>query len=159
MPATPAPEPFPDDPRPVFEGDWAKADGQARSAHRTRVNAWYQRHPEERPSAKGDGKGGGKGAKGGGDAQSRMDAGNGRHERHERQDANLATLRRIQAMPDAHASDVIRAVEAEQRILERVEQEQRAEQHGPLLALRDALSAIPEAERVGALDSLLRVEG
>ena len=37
-------EPEGHDPRPVFEGDWGKADGKARQAHLVRVNAWKQRN-------------------------------------------------------------------------------------------------------------------
>ena len=38
-------EPEGHEPRPVFEGDWGKADGRARQAHLTKVNAWKRRQP------------------------------------------------------------------------------------------------------------------
>ena len=123
------------DPRPVFAGDWGKADGKTRQAHLVKVNAWKRRN-EQKP-------------------QTRMDT---RSEQAERHADNLATLRAIQASSKSLASDRIRAVEAEQRILLREAEEERQREHGPLIDLRLALELIPPHERVAALGELLGVE-
>jgi hypothetical protein len=60
--------------------------------------------------------------------------------------------------PGALASDRIRAVEARERILSKQAEEQALEAHGPLVALGDALRALPEGERVEALSTLLDVQ-
>ena len=73
-------------------------------------------------------------------------------------DADVRTLDAIINTSTSLASDRIRAIEAKQRILARLEQEEREREHGPLIDLRYALEAIPEAERVAALGSLLGVE-
>lgn len=72
--------------------------------------------------------------------------------------ADLATLDAIVASSKSLPSDVIRAVEARQRILNRAEAEALADEHGDLVALRDALSVIPAEHRAEALKGLLRVE-
>ena len=69
-------------------------------------------------------------------------------------------LAALQAMIEAHStlpSDRIRAIEAKQRILAKVEAEEREREHGPLIDLRTALDLVPEAERVDALGALLGV--
>jgi hypothetical protein len=137
----------PDDPRPVFDGDWSKATGPERQAHRTRVNAWYGRHPEARPSAKRS-----EAAKAEAAApQSGMGA------RDEEQVAHLRVLQAVIDAPKSLASDRIRAVEARERILQRVEEEAKAEAYAPLVALRHALDALPSEARADALSALLLV--
>jgi aminopeptidase N len=69
----------------------------------------------------------------------------------------LQTLQAVIDAPKSLASDKIRAVEARQRILQRVEEEQAQQEYGELLALRQALDALPEGERVQALHALLVV--
>lgn len=69
----------------------------------------------------------------------------------------LATLQAVIDDPKALHSDRIRAVEAQQRILQRVAAEQAEEKHGALVALRQALDALPLEARAPALSSLLRL--
>jgi hypothetical protein len=73
--------------------------------------------------------------------------------------ADVSALQALIDAPKTLGSDRIRAIEAKQRILQRVEEEERAEAHGELRALRHALDALPEPERVAALAGLLVVEG
>lgn len=73
-------------------------------------------------------------------------------------EADVATLDAIIGSSKSLASDRIRAIEAKQRILNREQAEAQASAHGPLLALRDALLAVPEAQRADALSALLVVE-
>jgi hypothetical protein len=131
------------DPRPSFDGDWAKADGKARQAHMTRVAAWKARHPEASSQ----------GAKASRDpalAQAQSQA--------EERAAHLSTLQAVIDEPGALASDRIRAIEARERILSKASEEAQLQVHGPLVALGDALRALPMADRVGALDALLVVQ-
>ena len=134
------------DPRPVFDGDWAKADGHARQAHMTAIAAWKAKNDVQGPTPRAS-----RAARGGTEAQSQ--AGNGDEERA----AHLRTLQAVIDEPGALASDRIRAIEARERILARDAEEKQAEAHGPLVALGDALRALPMEERVGALDGLLGV--
>jgi hypothetical protein len=140
-----------EDPRPVFDGDWSKADGRARQAHMTRVAAWKARHPEldHRPAGKGR-----KAAS----SDLRSEAGS-QDEEHAARSKHLATLEAIVHEPGALASDRIRAIEARERILSKQAEEKALEAHGPLIALGEALRAIPTDQRVEALAGLLRVEG
>ena len=134
----------PDDPRPVFEGDWKSASGVEKGEHSERVRQWKERNGvatgerAKREGAKGEG---------------RMAAGDGQPERH------ADDLRDLQSVIDHAplASDRIRAIEAKQRILQRREQEEREEAHGPLVELRHTLEALPPDQRVGALSALLVV--
>jgi hypothetical protein len=87
--------------------------------------------------------------------QTRMDT--GEVERVSDETAALATLQAVIDDPKALHSDRIRAVEAQQRILQRVAAEQAEEKHGALVALRQALDALPPGERVPALQGLLRL--
>ena len=129
------------DPRPVFEGDWASASGVEKGRHSRRVEEWKERTGQRaKPGA----------AK----SQSRMAAGSGRDERHA---DDLASLEAIIHGASTLASDRIRAIEAKQRILAKQEQEQLADEHGPLLQLRVALDLIPPHERGDALGALLVV--
>lgn len=98
--------------------------------------------------------------RGGGDlskpkAQSRMAEPGEEPERH------ADDLRALQTLIDGAAtlpSDRIRAIEAKQRILGKVEAEEREREHGPLIDLRATLDTLPAHERVAALGSLLGVE-
>ena len=138
---------FPDDPRPVFPGHWPTATGKEKGDHSQRVREWKERHgllPEQQvpDAAKVSGSGSG--------------AGDGEHDR----DAhNLRTLRAIQSDPKTLPSDRIRSVEAEQRILNRLQVQQAEEAYGPLRELHAALSAVPQPERVALCTQLLSVEG
>ena len=87
-------------------------------------------------------------------AQSRMAAGSEEPERH------ADDLRALQHIIDTAPilSDRTRAIEAKQRILAKVEAEEREREHGPLIDLRAALEALPSGDRVDALSQLLRVE-
>lgn len=137
------------DPRPVFEGDWQSASGREKGEHSERVRQWKARHPERT----------GQGAKAGAAKAQRPMAAGSRPQPSDAQ-PHADDIAALQAVID-HApiqSDRIRAIEAKQRILSRVEQEALAEAHGPLVALRDALSAIPEGDRVDALGGLLGVQ-
>ena len=132
------------DPRPEFSGSWAKADGKTRQAHMTRVAAWKARH----------GIVGERGGKASSDQpQSQAQS------REEGQASHLGTLKAIIDTPNSLASDRIRAVEARERILRAQAEEATLEAHGPLVALGEALRALPIEERVEALSSLLTVEG
>lgn len=135
----------PTDPRPVLS-TWATASAAERGAHGAAVKKWKARElarEEERAARKAAERGSGSGPG---------------VEREARHADDLATLEAIiHSAPIM--SDRIRAVEAKQRILARVEEEERAQEHGPLVALGEALSAIPEGQRVSALGQLLGVEG
>ena len=74
-------------------------------------------------------------------------------------DADASDLRALQSIIDTAPilSDRTRAIEAKQRILQRQAVEERGSEHGELVALRDALSALPVEERVGALGGLLGI--
>ena len=145
----------PGDARPVFAGDWAKASGKERQAHMTLIAKWKA---AQEPSAPG------KGQSAAPAAQSRMvepGEGQARHgaPRAAAADADADDLRALQHIIDAAPilSDRTRAIEAKQRILQRQQAEERSDEHGPLVALRDALSALPEGERVDALGGLLGI--
>ncbi len=129
------------EPRPVFEGDWASASGVEKGRHSRRVEEWKERTGQrtEPRAAKG---------------QSPMAAGVEPQLRHA---DDLATLEAIIHSAPLN-SDRISAIRQKQAILAQVAEEALAEAHGPLVALRDALSAIPEGERVDALGGLLVVE-
>jgi hypothetical protein len=127
-----------DSPRPVFPGDWAKADGHARQAHMTRIAAWK--------------KATGQGQRATPDApEARIAAVVGERE------ADVAALQGLIDAPGTLGSDRIRAIEAKQRILARQEEEAAQERHGGLVALRSALDALPTEHRVDALSTLLAV--
>ena len=131
-----------DDPRPVYDGVWAEATGVQKGEHSERVRLWKERNGIATGSA----------AKGGGNAaQAKAQS----HD--EERAAHLQTLQAIINEPGALSSDRIRAVEARERILARQAEEQQAEVHGPLVALGDALRALPMEERVDALSALLAV--
>ena len=136
----------PGDPRPKFAGDWAKATGYERQAHMTLIAKWKQAQPD---------KGEGSARSGSANAQSRTVEPGEEPERH------ADDLRALQHIIDSAPilSDRTRAIEAKQRILGKVEAEEREREHGPLVDLRAALDTLPAHERVGALASLLRVEG
>lgn len=143
-----------DDPRPVFEGDWAKATGHERQAHMTRVAAWKARQPEASgPSAKAKGHG----RSGGAQSRTAKPSGRDAPHGHDRDADDLATLDAIIASSKSLASDRIRAVDSKQRILNRLEAERVTHEHGELLALRDALSLVPEGQRAEALRDLVEV--
>jgi hypothetical protein len=129
-------------PRPVFEGDWSTASGKERQAHMVRINAWKFANSAVTPGADSDA------------AQTRMNAGNEEAERHA---ADLATLDSVINSAKALNSDRIRAIEAKQRILAKVYEEEARKEHGPLLELRNALDLLPPDERVAALGTLLDV--
>ena len=132
-----------DDPRPVYDGVWADATGVQKGEHSERVRLWKERNGIATGSvAKGEA------AK----AQSQGQS----HE--EERSAHLRTLQAIIDEPKALSSDRIRAVEARERILAKQAEEQAAEVHGPLVALGDALRALPIDQRVEALSTLLQVE-
>ena len=133
-----------DDPRPTFEGDWATASGVEKGEHSERVRLWKERH----------GMSGRKRAtRRGAEAQSRIAAGDGRVAPHEEDIATLDAIIHGAPLP----SDRIRAIDSKQRILAREEAAQREEAYGPLVALGAALRALPEAQRVDALSTLLAV--
>ena len=136
----------PGDPRPKFAGDWAKATGYERQAHMTLIAKWK--------AAQGD-KAAPSGQSAKPEAQTRTVEPGEEPERH------ADDLRALQHIIDAAPilSDRTRAIEAKQRILGKVEAEEREREHGPLVDLRAALDTLPAHERVGALASLLRVEG
>jgi hypothetical protein len=136
-----------DDPRPVFDGDWAKATGTQRQAHMTLVAAWKARNGVQGATPRRQGQSAKAGAAQG-QAQSQD----------EERTAHLSTLQQVIDAPGALASDRIRAVEARERILSKQAEEQALEAHGPLVALGDALRALPEGERVEALSTLLDVQ-
>ena len=131
------------DPRPVFAGEWGKASGKERQLHMQAVAAWKARHPEL------DGQGA-KAGRGGPQSQAQSQDGE--------RAAHLSTLQQVIDEPGALSSDRIRAVEARERILSRQAEEQREEQYGPLVALGDALRALPIEQRVDALSELLTIE-
>ena len=133
-----------DDPRPVFEGVWASASGVEKGEHSERVRLWKLRHPEH-AGQRGDATAPG--------AQSRMAEPSGEPERH------ADDLRALQHIIDTAPilSDRTRAIEAKQRILGKVEAEERGREHGPLIDLRAALDALPPEARVDALGALLVV--
>lgn len=134
------------DPRPVFEGDWSSASAQQKGAHGAAVKKWKARHEASGAEAQR-----GEGAK----PETGAPAGDGQPERH------ADDLRALQAVID-HApinSDRISAIREKQRILAQVEAQAMAEAHGPLVALHEALSALPPEHRVEALGGLLQVEG
>ena len=128
------------EPRPVFEGDWQSATGAEKGAHSERVRLWKERTGQS-TRVKGKGQSG--------VAQSQPST------REEEQAAHLSALQTVIDAPNSLASDRIRAIEARERILSKAYEEEKAEAHGPLLALGDALRALPEAERVQALHDLL----
>ena len=136
----------PGDPRPTFAGDWAKASGHERQAHMTLIAKWKAAQPDKGQASAPSASGG---------AQSRMVEPSGEPERH------ADDLRALQHIIDTAPilSDRTRAIEAKQRILGKVEAEDREREHGPLIDLRAALDTLPVHERVDALASLLRVEG
>jgi len=73
-----------------------------------------------------------------------------------------ADVEALQALIDASktlGSDRIRAIEAKQRILSKVEEEEREERYGALVAMRQALDTLPVEQRVEALTSMLGVKG
>ena len=135
-----------DDPRPVFQGDWAKADGHARQAHMTLIAAWKARQPEGSDVGSAQGR------------RAKASAAQAKAQSHdEERERHLSTLQSVIDEPGALSSDRIRAVEARERILSRQAEEQALEVHGPLVALGEALRALPMEERVGALSTLLEV--
>ena len=71
--------------------------------------------------------------------------------------ADIDALQRLIDSPNTLGSDRIRAIEAKQRILQRVDEDAREEKYGPLVALKHALDSLPEGERVEALGRLLMV--
>ena len=127
------------EPKPVFDGDWQSASGVEKGRHSQRVREWRERTGQSVT---------GKAAK----AQSQ--AGTGLQPL-DRDASDLATLQAIADGADL-SSDRIRAIEAKQRILNRIEAEQAEAEHGELRALRAALDLLPEPERVAALGTLLR---
>jgi hypothetical protein len=134
------------DPKPKYEGDWSKASGQERQAHMTRVAKWKARNGI--PSgAKGKPESG-EGVQAPQPGMVSLDAERAR---------DLHDLQAVINGPKSLASDRIRAIESKQRILQRVEEEQAQQEYGELLALRQALDALPEGERVQALHALLVV--
>ena len=134
------------DPRPVFDGDWQSASGVEKGEHSERVRQWKERNGIATGQSAKRG-GGGQSAK----AQSQAQSHDEERERH------LSTLQSVIDEPGALSSDRIRAVEARERILSRQAEEQALEVHGPLVALGEALRALPMEERVGALSTLLEV--
>jgi len=73
-----------------------------------------------------------------------------------------ADLQRLQGLIDGSKtlpSDVIRAMDSKQRLLSAAALEQVTDEHGALVALRDALLPIPAAQRADALGDLVRVQG
>lgn len=78
-------------------------------------------------------------------------------------EARGADIAALQAIIDGGKgtlnADRIRALDAKQRMLSAAAVEQSADAHSDLVALRDALLPLPEAQRVDALTSVLRVEG
>lgn len=127
--------------RPVFEGDWSKADGHQRQAHMQAVAAWKRDYAPKSTVLKGH-------------------AGSGSTEPSEaqaRHAEDLQTLDGIIASSKSLASDRIRAVEAKQRILARVEAEALESEHGELVLLRHTLDTLPSDERMHALTTVLRV--
>ncbi len=73
-----------------------------------------------------------------------------------------ADLQRLQGLIDGSKtlpSDVIRAMDSKQRLLSAAALEQVTDEHGALVALRDALLPIPAGERADALGALVRVQG
>ncbi len=136
---------IPDDPKPVFEGDWNSASGKAKGDHSQRVREWRERTGQRsKPGA----------AKAGG----RMAAGVAPQlpPETERDAADIATLEGIIAHA-ALASDRIRAVEAKQRILNRIEAGAIEQEHGELRAVARTLEALAPEDRVAALRALLVV--
>lgn len=87
-----------------------------------------------------------------GGAQSRMVA------LDEARGADVAALQAIIDGPASLNADRIRALDAKQRMLSAAAIEQASDVHSDLVALRDALLPLPEAQRVDALTSVLRVK-
>jgi hypothetical protein len=140
-----------EDPRPVYDGDWRSATGVQKGQHSQRVREWKVRNGLLPPAVPESAR------------QSSSDPAQGQagsqDEEHAARSKHLATLEAIVNEPGALASDRIRAIEARERILSKQAEEKALEAHGPLLALGEALRAIPTDQRVEALAGLLRVEG
>lgn len=134
-------------PRPVFEGDWTTATGVQKGDHSERVRLWKQANGISGAASSAK-----RGDAAKGEAQSRMVA---------LDEARAADVAALQAIIDGSGSlnaDRIRALDAKQRMLSAAAIEQASDVHSDLVALRDALLPLPEAERVGALTSVLRVK-
>jgi hypothetical protein len=136
-----------DDPRPVFQGDWASASGVEKGEHSERVRQWKARNGIATGTAVKGRRGVGEGP-----ASEPLDP-------HARHADDLAALQAMIDAPKTLSSDRIRAVEAKQRILRQVDEEHRAEAFGPLVELRHALDLVPPEQRAATLGALLRVDG
>ena len=135
-----------EDPRPVYEGEWAKASGQQRARHATRVNAWRQRQKDKglQPSS-GSAFGSGKREEG----QDKLEG--------VRQKANTATLEAIRDDAKALRSDRIQAI----RLLAQLEGGKASsdvDEVSVWLQRERVLSMLDPHERLGWLLGQLREE-
>jgi hypothetical protein len=144
------------DPRPVFEGDWNSATGVQKGEHSERVRQWKERNGIAQGAA---GRGAARSGANGVVEPSDPLAPSAHSPVAARDADDIAALQAVIDKPKTLASDRIRAIEAKQRILNRIDAEQAEHEHGELLALHAALCAVPEAQRGDALRALVRVEG
>lgn len=123
-----------DDPRPVFQGEWAKADGHARREHMEAVKAWKARNPEAAAAAQS------RTATPSGQPAMPVTPGDA---------ATRTVLTSIRDDGSAHDSDRIRAAQA--LIAMDREAAQQVVGTSPLVALREALELLQPEERLAWL--------
>ena len=135
-----------EDLRPVFQGEWGKADGYARQAHLVRVNAWRQRQKRKGLVPSSDPASGSTKPRTGQEAQTARSL-----------KANVTTLEAIRDDPKALRSDRINAV----RLLASLSGQEASSGVDGVVLWRErhaTLSLIPEAQRLAWLLGELREE-